>query len=124
MLLILCYFWEKKSEIVENPLDKPVEYANVVSGKSALGADADEIQEWAALANEINSISEEKELINDFDITLSDGLDEEVKPAGLTAQVKESRTVSPTRKRITQPDNGLGGLGLVQRTDKIQPGEV
>lgn len=49
---------------------------------------------------------------------------EEVKPEGLTAQVKESRTVTPTRKRITQPDNGLGGLGLVQRTDKIQPGEV
>lgn len=51
-------------------------------------------------------------------------MEEEVKPVGLTAQVKEARIVKPVRRRITQPDNGLGGLGLVQRTDKTQPGEV
>ena len=47
---------------------------------------------------------------------------EEVKPAGLTAQVKEARTVVPRRKRITMPDNGLSGI--VRRTDKTQPGEI
>lgn len=82
-----------------------------------LEEELDELElELDGLESDVDELEGE---LSDFESEVLELESVESKEEGLQGPIKEGRKIF--RKRITQPDNGLGNL--VRRTSKIQPGE-